>query len=292
MRFLVIIFFSFTLEAYSQNNLTEEYIKNYYKIAISEMHLHGIPASITLAQGILESGNGKSHLAKKSNNHFGIKCHKNWKGKKVFHDDDEKKECFRKYKNPNESFKDHSLFLKERDRYSFLFRYKTSDYKSWSKGLKKAGYATNPNYANKLIELIEKYNLHVYDVSNKNGKRKIDKNIGKNNREILKSNNNVKYVLSKKNDTYDLIAHQNRLWLWQILDFNDKIKDENLEVGEIVFLEPKRNKGKLKEYKVKKGDTIYSISQKNGIKLSKLKKINNIDEKFIIKTNQIIYLRK
>ena len=144
-------------------NKSELYIKKYKDIAISEMNSYGIPASITLAQGILESGNGESRLAVDGNNHFGIKCHNNWNGETIIEDDDEKGECFRKYSNVGDSFRDHSLFLKERGRYEFLFEYKITNYKKWARGLKKAGYATNPKYASLLINIIKKYNLTQYD---------------------------------------------------------------------------------------------------------------------------------
>lgn len=141
----------------------EAYIEKYSALAVAEMYRSGVPASITLAQGLLESGNGLSELARKSNNHFGIKCHNNWTGGRVYHDDDAKGECFRKYGHPYESYRDHSDFLRYRDRYKFLFDYKVTDYKSWAYGLKKAGYATDPAYPKKLIKLIEDYDLHEYD---------------------------------------------------------------------------------------------------------------------------------
>lgn len=141
----------------------EKYIENYAALAVSEMYRSGVPASITLAQGMLESGNGQSALARMSNNHFGIKCHNNWGGDRVFHDDDAKGECFRKYDHPDQSYRDHSDFLRYRDRYKFLFDYKVTDYKAWAYGLKKAGYATDPSYPTKLINLIETYDLYEYD---------------------------------------------------------------------------------------------------------------------------------
>lgn len=141
----------------------EKYIEKYAPLAVSEMYRSGVPASITLAQGLLESGNGQSELARMSNNHFGIKCHNNWKGGKVYYDDDAKGECFRKYSHPSESYRDHSDFLRFRDRYKFLFDYRVTDYKAWAHGLKKAGYATDPAYPKKLIKLIEEYDLHQYD---------------------------------------------------------------------------------------------------------------------------------
>ena len=139
------------------------YIEKYSDLAVEEMYRAGVPASITLAQGLLESGNGLSELAVKGNNHFGIKCHNTWTGAKVYHDDDRKGECFRKYDNPEESFRDHSDFLRYRDRYKFLFDYEPTDYKSWAYGLKAAGYATDPKYPEKLIRLIEEHELYLYD---------------------------------------------------------------------------------------------------------------------------------
>jgi hypothetical protein len=147
----------------SAQTKTEQYIEQYRQIAVDEMNQYNIPASITLAQGILESGNGESRLATEGNNHFGIKCHSNWSGKTIIEDDDEKGECFRKYSKVADSFRDHSLFLTERGRYSFLFEYNKTDYKKWAKGLKKAGYATNPKYPSLLIDLIEEYDLSRFD---------------------------------------------------------------------------------------------------------------------------------
>lgn len=145
------------------NTPQEKYIEKYAPLAVSEMYRSGVPASITLAQGLLESCNGQSELARMSNNHFGIKCHNNWKGGKVYYDDDAKGECFRKYSDPSDSYRDHSDFLRYRDRYKFLFDYRVTDYKAWAHGLKKAGYATDPAYPKKLIKLIEEYDLHKYD---------------------------------------------------------------------------------------------------------------------------------
>ena len=152
-------------------NSTQQYIDFFKAEAIHEMKLYGIPSSITLAQGILESGSGKGRLAKEANNHFGIKCH-DWLGERIYHDDDRAQECFRKYDDPNESYRDHSLFLVNRKRYSNLFKLKITDYKSWAKGLKKAGYATDPKYPKKLISLIEKYKLYKYDIFIKKNKAK------------------------------------------------------------------------------------------------------------------------
>ena len=161
-KYLLFLFLFSSILGFSQSK-TEKYITKYSSIAVAEMNRYNIPASITLAQGILESGNGESRLAIDGKNHFGIKCHSNWSGKTIIEDDDEKGECFRKYSKVADSYRDHSLFLSERGRYSFLFTYKKSDYKNWAKGLKKAGYATNPKYPSLLIDLIEKYELYTYD---------------------------------------------------------------------------------------------------------------------------------
>ncbi len=152
-----------SLSENSVENKIKLYIKKFAPAAIKNMRFYKIPASITLAQGVLESGYGEGTLAKKANNHFGIKCHKEWKGKSIRHDDDEKDECFRSYKNPLKSYRDHSLFLVDRDRYNSLFKLKRKDYKGWAIGLKAAGYATDPKYADKLISLIERFNLTRFD---------------------------------------------------------------------------------------------------------------------------------
>ena len=188
------------------------YIDNYSEIAKEEMVQYGIPASITLAQGILESGAGRSALSKKSNNHFGIKCHKGWTGQRVFHDDDELQECFRKYKDPKYSFRDHSLFLTQRSRYEGLFTYKKNDYKSWAKGLRKAGYATDPKYPQKLINIIETYQLYSYDVEvlGKKNKRKKEKSSKVKTYSVLKGD--TLYSISLKFDiTVDALKRYNGL---------------------------------------------------------------------------------
>ena len=169
-KIMILIVSTCFLHTYSQD-ITIEYIDKYKDLAIEEMHIYSIPASIILAQAIIESASGESRLALNGFNHFGIKCHDNWYGDTILKDDDTKQECFRKYKTVKESYRDHSLFLSERGRYSFLFEYKKTDYKSWSRGLKKAGYATNPRYADLLISLIKKYNLSVYDNVEVNQKR-------------------------------------------------------------------------------------------------------------------------
>ena len=193
---------------------TEDYVKFYSNIAMDEMIQFGIPASITLAQGILESGAGKGRLAVQANNHFGIKCH-DWNGKKIYHDDDEEQECFRKYDNPEYSYRDHSLFLTNRGRYSFLFDLKKDDYKQWAKGLKKAGYATDPKYPKKLIDLIQRYQLYKYD------------NI------VLKKKNKPYKV--KKVDTLFSISEKFNMPIDAIIELND-LKGNNLSIGQVIMI--------------------------------------------------------
>ena len=291
-RIIYLLITLLTISVSAQNLSSEDYIHKFHKIAIDEMHSYGIPASITLAQGILESGNGNSLLSQKSKNHFGIKCHKGWNGKKVYHDDDEEDECFRKYKKVSDSYRDHSEFLKNRGRYTFLFDYKMTDYKSWARGLKKAGYATNPHYADKLIELIERFDLAQYDNASKSGKRKIKKPKRRNRKKIYKSENGLKYVLSNAGDDFDKIATQQSLWLWELLEFNDIKKDQKLSEGVIVYLEQKKKKSKSEFHIVEEGDSMHSISQLYGVQLAKLKHRNRFDENQEVHVGQKVFLRK
>ena len=293
MRALVYTFIALgSISVVAQEATSEDYIRKFHKIAIDEMHTYGIPASITLAQGILESGNGNSELAHKSNNHFGIKCHKTWSGRKVYHDDDAKNECFRKYRKVSDSFRDHSEFLKNRDRYAFLFDYKMTDYTSWAKGLKKAGYATHPEYAEKLITLIERFNLDQYDKASKSGKRKVKKPKRRDRKEIFKSENGLKYVLAETGDTYDIIATEQSLWLWELLAFNDCEKDQELAQGNLVYLEMKKKKAKSEFHIVKEGETLHFISQLYGIQLAKLQYKNRLKKDQNIQVGKKLFLRK
>jgi len=293
MRTLFYLFIALgSISVVAQEATSEDYIRKYHKIAIDEMNAYGIPASITLAQGILESGNGNSDLAHKSNNHFGIKCHKNWSGRKVYHDDDAKNECFRKYRKVSDSYRDHSEFLKNRDRYAFLFDYKMTDYIAWAKGLKKAGYATHPEYAEKLINLIERFDLAQYDRASKSGKRKVKKPKRKDRKEIFKSENGLKYVLAETGDTYDVIATEQSLWMWELLAFNDCEKDQHLAQGDVVYLEMKKKKAKSEFYVVKEGETLHFISQLHGIQLAKLQYKNRLKKDHKIQVGQKLFLRK
>ena len=258
-----------TNSAFGQEISRKEYIEKYSSLAVKQMHQYKIPASITLAQGILESNNGNSRLATKANNHFGIKCH-GWEGKKIFADDDKKNECFRNYKNVLESFVDHSLFLNKYSRYEFLFDYKITDYKSWAKGLKKAGYATNNKYPELLIKIIEENKLYQFD------SKKIDKNLIVDNRNIYMHPNKIKYVVSKNQESYKTIAKNLNIKLKLILKYND---DDNLSLlnkGTKVFIQPKRNRSKQRIHVVKKGEDLRTISQTYGVKMKSLKKRNEL----------------
>jgi LysM repeat protein len=254
---------------FGQEISRKEYIEKYSSLAVKQMHQYKIPASITLAQGILESNNGNSRLAVKANNHFGIKCH-GWEGKKIFADDDKKNECFRNYKNVLESFVDHSLFLNKYSRYEFLFDYKITDYISWAKGLKKAGYATNSKYPELLIKIIEENKLYQFD------REKIDKNLISGKRNIYMHPNKIKYVISQNQETYETIAKSLNIKLKQILKYNDDKKLSVLKVGTKVFIQPKRNRSKQRTYVVNKGEDLRSISQTYGIKMKSLKKRNEL----------------
>ena len=276
-----------------------QYIETWKNEAISQMATHGIPASITLAQGILESGDGNSRLAKQGNNHFGIKCH-NWTGETIHKDDDKKNECFRKYESARESFQDHSEFLTKRGRYSFLFDLEPNDYKGWAKGLKTAGYATNPKYSNLLISLIEKNNLQQYDNmvtpsknhSNSDGflfaslsKPKISKH------SIYIHNNNIKYIKVKSKDTFYKISKEFGIHLGQIYKYND-LSDKNfIKEGDVIYLQPKRKKAKVESHEVKKGETLQGISQLYGVKLKSICKKNNLLAETKLQPGQILELR-
>lgn len=214
----------------SINTITTEekiviYIEKFGPIAKSEMHKYKIPASITLAQGLLESGFGYGRLALKGNNHFGIKCHSDWEGKRIYHDDDKKGECFRVYKDPVTSYRDHSLFLTTRSRYDFLFNIKTNDYKGWAKGLKKAGYATDPKYPDKLISLIERFDLTRFDIK-KNQKIRL------NSKEKNKPFSRAVYIV-KKGDTLYSVSKKYTISIDQLIKLN-KIKDNTIYLGQIL----------------------------------------------------------
>ena len=273
--FLILIICCLTLQAQTRNKQYEAYIKKYRELAVEEMKKYHIPASITLAQGLLESGAGQSALARKSNNHFGIKCGSDWYGKTVSHDDDARGECFRAYKHPKDSYEDHSKFLAGRSRYASLFNLNITDYKGWARGLKKAGYATNPRYADQLIGIIELYELYKYD--DKNYLKWIKKNPNPHQTYIA---NDLLYIVVRAGDSWKSISQEFDISQKKLRKYNDLYKGYALQVGDILYLE-KKNKKADKEHIVhvlRAGESMYSISQKYGIRLKNLYKLNKMDE--------------
>ena len=273
--FLILIISCLTLQAQTRNKQYEAYIKKYRELAVEEMKKYHIPASITLAQGLLESGAGQSALARKSNNHFGIKCGSDWYGKTVSHDDDARGECFRAYKHPKDSYEDHSKFLAGRPRYASLFNLNITDYRGWARGLKKAGYATNPRYADQLIGIIELYELYKYD--DKNYLKWIKKNPNPHQTYIA---NGLLYIVVRAGDSWKSISQEFDISQKKLRKYNDLYKGYALQVGDILYLE-KKNKKADKEHIVhvlRAGESMYSISQKYGIRLKNLYKLNKMDE--------------
>ena len=307
---LSILFSTTLIFAQNRNAKYDSYIEKYAKLAVQSQTKHRIPASITLAQGLLESGAGESRLAKECNNPFGIKCGGSWYGKSMRMNDDALNECFRCYNNPKDSYEDHAEFLKK-PRYSFLFDYKINDYKSWAKGLKKAGYATDPNYPTKLINIIETYKLYEYDEggkllsevnqsednTSKEFTDKIEEINGENDQlfgyqEI--KNNGVRCYKLMNDDSYQHIAKVTGISLKMLLYYNDLPKECPLYKDDYVYLAPKKRNAakKTPKYTVKAGDSMHSISQEYGIKLKSLYKINNIEYGTPAKVGQKLKLRK
>lgn len=275
------------INAQKLNRSFIEYINKYDEIAVDQMKKYKIPASITLAQGLLESGAGKSELARKSNNHFGIKCGSSWRGPSVRHDDDAPKECFRAYYNPIQSYEDHSKFLANGKRYAFLFDLKITDYRGWAKGLKKAGYATSPTYATKLIQIIEDYELYKYDSrKTREEKEKVYKH------EIFMANG-LLYVIAKDGDTFRSIGKDIGISSRKLASYNDLWRKYPLMEGDIVYLK-KKNKsyvGNKTYHVVKDGDSMHSISQTYGIRLDRLYKLNKKDEEYIPSVGDMVWIK-
>jgi LysM repeat protein len=316
---------SFSELVISQQRITiEEYIDMYKDLAMEEMLEHRIPASITLAQGILESNCGNSPLALEANNHFGIKCHKEWTGKTFIQDDEEKNECFRKYGKAEDSYRDHSDFLVTRDRYNLLFNLKADDYKGWAHGLKQAGYATNPKYPELLIKIIEENRLYIFDINNDQNyaakKQTIDKEThhaktpnqrpttndqrlssgppeifelagkGGNNRIIFR-NNGVKFIYAREGDDFQLIASEFEIYSWQVYSYNDLKKEDKLVTGQKVYLEKKKKRGAYDYHLVKDGESLYTIAQDYGIRLQALCKLNGNEQTGKVGTGQKLSLK-
>ena len=297
IRIFCLIFFIATLaEAATQRKIPsyEKYIKTYSALAIEQQKKYKIPASITLAQGLLESGAGQSDLARRSNNHFGIKCHSDWRGGRVYHDDDLRGECFRKYKRVEDSYEDHSKFLK-RSRYDRLFQLKITDYKGWARGLQKCGYATDRAYANKLIKVIEDYELYRYDTGKvhkltRQEKKKLKYPTVK---YTIYRTYGLLYVYAKENDSFDQIAQNLDFPVKDLKKFNEVPEDFPLQKGDIVYIEKKKKKADKPNYDhvVQVGESMHSIAQKYGIQIKSLYKMNKKDKDYVPEEGDVLKLR-
>lgn len=302
---LLLIFEVLVFTAFSQQTRTQ-YIEKYQMLAIEEMQRTGIPASIKMAQACLESANGNSNLCILSNNHFGIKCKSNWTGPSVKWDDDARNECFRKYNTVEESFIDHSNFLVNSPRYAALFQLASNDYVGWAYGLKAAGYATAPDYAQRVIKIIEDNKLYLLDsginiddlaiaqrarLSNENVSDflKIDLEAHK-----VISANHLKAVVAREGDTYEIIAQGFRKKAWEIYNFNDRPEGYRPQKNEVVYIQKKHKKAqKGKDFhRVEAGETMHFISQVYGVRLNSLYKRNKMKPGEEPKTEEVIYLRK
>lgn len=295
-----------------QRLTAEEYIAQWQQVAIRKMKEHGIPASITLAQGLLESGNGNSELARQANNHFGIKCTPDWTGGKSYHDDDKRNECFRKYKDAAQSYEDHAKFL-QRPRYAGLFDLKPTDYKGWAHGLKKAGYATDPNYPQKLINLIERYELHKLDQGQvvarttkpaekpstpprsgrrSSGAEEITITVGA-ARTVERFDGRMRYVRARAGESYRVIADELGVPVGTLARFNDQDKGAALIEGQVVFIQPKRNQVKDPDvHVVQAGESLWGISQRHGVKLARLAAYNGLKPDAPVRPGTKLLLKK
>jgi len=296
----------FLYSCFAQDGEREAYIELYKHIAIEEMNRSGIPASIKLAQGILESASGASTLAVKANNHFGVKCGSRWAGATYYHFDDDYdrngnliKSCFRKYQSPEESYKAHTEFLMSGARYEFLFSYPKTDYKNWARGLKKAGYATNPQYANLLIRIIEQSDLAKFDrmteeviVYEPENPKNPDKVQSVKRRKSV--NNQVKIIIAAAGDTYAELSETLDIPRKKLLKYNDAKSGQAIQQGDYIYMQPKRKKYRYKKdfHIIKNDDTMYQLSQKYGIRLECLYKRNRMKSNTEPAEGQRIYLRK
>lgn len=278
----------------AQSNAHLQYIEKYKNLAVSQMKKYGVPASITLAQGLLESDAGRSMLAVEGNNHFGIKCHSDWTGKKMYHDDDRRDDCFRVYRNAEGSFEDHSLFLTTHSRYAFLFDLKPTDYKGWARGLKKAGYATNPAYAEKLIEIIERYDLDKYDKGG--GVRWNSHTSGPD--DIIFAHqpyisNDLLYIKMGYDESLKDIAKEFEMTRMRLRRYNEIDRGYMPEPGSVIYLERKKGRAdrQYQVHTVRSGESLWSISQLYGVRLKSLMRRNGLDENSVIKVGQILEVR-
>ncbi len=323
ITYIVITLLSISNLSAQTRQTRQEYIAKYKHIAIDHMERYGIPASITLAQGILESDCGNSQLAKNSNNHFGIKCKSNWTGRTVNHNDDAPNECFRAYDSVEESYKDHAEFLDTSERYDSLFSYSSSDYTRWAHGLKAAGYATAPHYAPVLIKIIEDEELYILDQDNGDqlyierhkasedaAKKKVEDSANAQTEYIdpndfnvtinahkgynIERTNGLFFTRAKEGDSIESIADIFEISKNNLRRFNDLEKSAAISKGDIIFIERKKAKwedNNKRTHQTANGETLYSISQRYGIRLSRLIRLNKLKDNSEIKTSQIIKLK-
>lgn len=322
---IVALFFSLVIIEISHAQVRqtrEEYIDKYKAIAVAHMERYGIPASITMAQGILESDSGNSVLSRNSNNHFGIKCKKTWKGDRVYHDDDAKGECFRSYPSVEASYQDHAEFLDSSPRYDSLFAYPSTDYRSWARGLKAAGYATAPDYAQRLVKIIEDNHLYLLDQDDGTRRYASYKTSGSDDETWFEShstatsdelvdpnafrvtinshcgyniyrNNKTYYIIAKEGDTFRTLGTTFRISERNLRKFNDAARTSTLAKGDIVYIERKKPRweGNALLHVVRHDETLHSLSQSYGIRERSLAKINSIRSGRDVSNGQTIRLR-
>jgi len=304
--FLFIIFLTFSITAVVSQTTRKEYIERYQLLAIEEMNRSGIPASIKMAQACLESSNGNSILSKMSNNHFGIKCKSTWTGKTVKYDDDEKNECFRKYNTVEESYIDHTNFLMANPRYFSLFQLNHDDYIGWAHGLKKAGYATADDYAQRLIKIIEENQLTRLDYQLTNEQLAASERNHIKTKEFINElfinpyqtrqitkRNNLNSVVAREGDTFEIIAQELGKKAWELYKFNDQPEGYRPQKNEVIYTESKHRKAGKNQltHKVEAGETMHYISQLYGIKLNPLYKRNRMKFGEQPRTEEVINLR-
>ena len=329
-KYIFICCLLITLNAAAQRDKVELYIQRFNDIAIKEMIRTGVPASITLAQGILESQSGESDLVKRSNNHFGIKCKPEWTGPRVFHNDDEKGECFRVYPTAEDSYKDHSDFLRTRSHYDFLFKLDPTNYEAWAKGLKKAGYATEKGYPQKLIKLINEYQLDQYTKTTLSTtannvtntailqptaiiavyppiEEKEEEELAVTTNSSIKNNiapkktnnypstvfliNQTKVIFANEGTSLLALANQQKITLSRLMEFNEISNIEILDEDQLIYLEMKQKKGINDFHITKTNESLHSIAQKEGVRLESILLYNNLQKNFKPIEGNKIYLK-
>lgn len=300
--FLGLLFAISCVFGQQQRDKNWRYVENYKDMAVDQMRRYHIPASITLAQGICESGAGQSRLAREGHNHFGIKVGMNWTGPYMVVADDRPNDRFRVYRTDDESYEDHSKFLRNNQRYSTLFSLKETDYKGWAHGLKRCGYATNPNYAPMLIGIIERYNLSQFDSYSSGRYHSRTKSGGQVEAEsaffqehIVYKVNKCYLIVANSRDSWESVARETGVSVRKLRKYNERPKGSRLQSGDIVYLTKKRTKGdkslKLTPHRVQPGESMYDISQRYGIRLKNLYKLNALTPDYVAQVGDLIWLR-